>query len=252
MSKIFNSQINLTKKYLESNLENLATVYKNNLAVHNLVKKYKFNETTKFGCLRKFIYQDKEYSVHYLDMAHRIENLSVNFNFKKIKNFFEIGGGFGANTHFLLTNFTNIKKVIYLDIVPNIFIGTEYLRHHYKDRVKDYLLFKDKKEISFEDNEELEIICIPPWEIEKVNVKIDHFHNASSFVEMSEKVVKNYVKYVNKFQSKQISLISYDNFELNRTLDPNLLNNFFDNKLKIFKRDHLINDYNRKEIYLVS
>ena len=69
---------------------------------------------------------------------------------------------------------------------------------------------------------------------------------------MSEKVVKNYVKYVNKFQSKQISLISYDNFELNRTLDPNLLNNFFDNKLKIFKRDHLINDYNRKEIYLVS
>ena len=252
MSKIFNSQINLTKKYLESNLENLATVYKNNLAVHNLVKKYKFNETTKFGCLRKFIYQDKEYSVHYLDMAHRIENLSVNFNFKKIKNFFEIGGGFGANTHFLLTNFTNIKKVIYLDIVPNIFIGTEYLRHHYKDRVKDYLLFKDKKEISFEDNEELEIICIPPWEIEKVNVKIDHFHNAASFVEMPEKVVKNYIKYVNKFQSKQISLISYDNFELNRTLDPNLLNNFFDNKLKIFKRDHLINDYNRKDIYLVS
>ena len=91
---------------------------------------------------------------------------------------------------------------------------------------------------------------MPPWEIEKINVKIDHFHNAASFVEMPENIVKNYIKYVNKFKSKQISLISYDNFDLNTTLDPNLLSNFFDNKLNIFKKDHLINDFNRKEIYL--
>ena len=220
--------------------------------MQSLIKKYKFNETTKFGCLSKFNYQGKDYSVHYLNMAYRIENLSEKFNFEKIKSFFEIGGGFGAYTHFLLNNFTNIKKVIYLDIVPNIFVGTEYLKHHFKERVKDYLSLKEKDEILFQDNEELEIICIPPWEIEKVNVKIDHFHNAASFVEMPEKVVKNYIKYVNKFQSKQISLISYDNFDLNTTSDPTLLNNFFDNKLKIFKKDHLINDYNRKEIYLVS
>lgn len=252
VSKIFKSQINLTKTYLKSNLENLAIVYKNNFAVQYLIKKYKFNETTKFGCLSKFNYQDKEFSVHYLNMAHRIEHLSESFNFEKITSFFEIGGGFGANIHFLLTNFMNIKKVLYLDIVPNIFIGTEYLRYHFKERVKDYLLFKDKKEISFEDNEKLEIICIPPWEIEKVNVTIDHFHNAASFVEMPQKVVKNYVKYVHKFQSKQISLISYDNFDLNTTFDPALLNNFFDNKLKIFKKDHLIKDNNRKEVYLVS
>ena len=250
LRKIFNSQINLTKNYMNIYLENLAIIYKNNFSVQKLIKKYKFEETTKFGCLRKFKFLEKEYSVHYLNMAHRIENLSEYFNFEKIKNFFEIGGGFGANIHFLLTNFSNIKKVIYLDIVPNIYVGTEYLRHHFRDKVKDYLITKNKKEISFENNDDLEIICVPPWEIEKINVKIDHFHNAASFVEMPENIVKNYIKYVNKFKSKQISLISYDNFDLNTTLDPNLLSNFFDNKLKIFKKDHLINEFNRKEIYL--
>ena len=150
----------------------------------------------------------------------------------------------------MLTNFPNIKKVIYLDVVPNIFVGTEYLRYHFKDGVRDYLNTKDKKEIFFENNDNLEIICIPPWEIEKINVKIDHFHNAASFVEMPEKVVKNYVKFVNKFETKEISLISYDNFDKNTTFDPKLLSKFFDDKLNISWKNQLIDDYKRKEIYL--
>ncbi len=251
ISKLFLSQLAITRKYMNSYLENLAAVYSNNLDVQKLIKKYKFIDTTKFGCLSKFKFEGREYSTHYLNMAYRIDNLSEYFSFRKIKSFFEIGGGFGANVHFLLTNFPNIKKVIYLDIVPNIFVGTEYLRNHFKDNVKDYLITKDKKQICFEDNNELEIICIPPWEIEKINVKIDHFHNAASFVEMPEKIVENYIKYVNKFNTEQISLISYDNFDPSTTFNPNLLSNFFDKKLNIFEKNHLINDYKRKEIYLI-
>ncbi len=250
INRIFNSQISLTKNYLNSYIENLALVYKNNKAVQKLIEKYKFIETTKFGCISKFHHGEQEYSIHYLNMAHRIENLSKKFDFEKIKSFFEIGGGFGANIHFLVTNFPNIKKVIYLDTVPNIFVGTEYLRYHFKDRVKDYLITKNENEIVFKNNDELEIICVPPWEIEKINVEIDHFHNAASFVEMPEKCIKNYVKYVNKFKTKQISLISYDNYDPNTTFDPNLLSNYFDNKLSINKKNHLIDDYKRKEIYL--
>ena len=236
INRIFSSQLSLTKSYINSYIENLAIVYKNSLAVQKLIKKYKFLDTTKFGCIRKFQYQEQEYSIHYLNMAHRVENLSNKFDFSKIKSYFEIGGGFGANIHFLITNFHNIKKVIYLDVVPNIFVGTEYLRYHFKDKVKDYSNTKSEKEIVFENNDDLEIICIPPWEIEKINVNIDHFHNAASFVEMPEKIVKNYIKYVNKFKTKQISLISYDNFDPQTTFDPNLLSNFFDNKLNIEKK----------------
>lgn len=252
INTIFKRQIAITKNHLNNHLKNLEITYKNNLSVQNLIKKYKFIETTKFGCLRKFKYFEKEYSIYYLDMAHRIENLSKKFDFSKVKSFFEIGGGFGANIHFLLTNFTNItniKKVIYLDVVPNIYVGTEYLKYHFKDRVKDYLNTKGKKEIVFENNNDVEIICIPPWEIQKIDVKIDHFHNAASFVEMPEKVVKNYIKFVNKFKTKEISLISYDNFD-KQTFDPNLLSKLFDNKLNVTWENTLIEDYKRKEIYL--
>ena len=76
-------------------------------------------------------------------MADRIDILSKKFDFTKIKTYFEIGGGFGSNIHFLLTNFKNIKKVIYLDVVPNICVGTEYLRYFYKENVKDYLSTKN-------------------------------------------------------------------------------------------------------------
>ena len=249
VNTIFKSQISLTKNHLDNHLKNLQIIYKNDLSVQNLIKKYKFSETTKFGCLKKFKYFEKEYSIYYLDMAHRIENLSKKFDFSKVKSFFEIGGGFGANIHFLLTNFTNIKKVIYLDVVPNIYVGTEYLKYHFKDRVKDYLNTKGKKEIVFENNNDVEIICIPPWEIQKIDVKIDHFHNAASFVEMPEKVVKNYIKFVNKFKTKEISLISYDNFD-KQTFDPNLLSKLFYNKLNVTWENTLIEDYKRKEIYL--
>ena len=250
IKRIFNSQVILTRNCLKSYLENLDIVYKNNVSVQNLLKKYKFLNTTKFGCIRKFTYQEKEYSTHYLNLANRIDNLSERYDFKKIKIFFEIGGGFGANVHFLLMNFPNIKKVIYLDAVPNIYVGTEYLRYHFQDKVKDYLSTRNEKEITFKNNDELEIICIPPWEIEKINVEVDHFHNAASFVEMPEKVVKNFIKYVNKFKTKEISLISYDNFDTETTFNPKKLSNFFDNKLNIFWKNHLIDDYKRKDIYL--
>ena len=185
-------------------------------------------------------------------MADRIDKLSESFDFKVTKSFFEIGGGFGANIHFLVTNFYNIKKILYLDTVPNIYIGTSYLKQHFGNNVKDYLELKNLSKISFSKNNELEILCIPPWLIEKVDVEIDHFHNAASFVEMPKIVIKNYVKFIKKFKIKEISLISYDNFDSKTTFNPEELNEFFDNKLKISWKINLIEEYKRKLIYLVS
>ena len=185
-------------------------------------------------------------------MADRIEKLSKSFNFKVIKSFFEIGGGYGANIHFLITNFPNIKKVIYLDVVPNIFVGTTYLKYHFGKKVKDYIELKNLNRISFSKNDELEILCIPPWLIERVDAEIDHFHNASSFVEMPKEIIKNYVKFIKNFKSKEISIISYADFDIKTTFNPEKLNEFFDNKLKISYKSHLIQEYNKKLIYLTS
>jgi len=185
-------------------------------------------------------------------MADRIDKLSKSFNFKVTKSFFEIGGGFGANIHFLVTNFYNIKKILYLDTVPNIYVGTSYLKQHFGNNVKDYLELKNLNKISFSKNNELEILCIPPWLIEKVDAEIDHFHNAASFVEMPKIVIKNYVNFIKKFKIKEISLLSYDNFDSKTTFNPEQLNEFFDNKLKISWKINLIEEYKSKLIYLVS
>ena len=249
---IFNGQINTTKNYLDSFINNQAIVYKNSQNVQNLISKFKFKNTTDFGCVQSFEYLNKNYSCHYLNMAYRVNNLSKNFDFKNIKNYFEIGGGFGSNIHFLITNFPNIKKILYLDTVPNIYVGTEYLRHHYKEKVKDYLELRNLNKISFSKNNELEIFCIPPWLIEKVETEIDHFHNSASFVEMPKKVISNYVKFIKNLSTREISLISYGSFDLKTTFNPEELNSFFDNKLSVSWKNSLIEEYNKKEIYLTS
>ncbi len=249
---IFNGQINTTQNYLDSFIKNQGIVYKNSKKVQNLISKFQFNNTTDFGCVQSFEYLNKNYSCHYLNMANRINNLCKDFDFKNIKNYFEIGGGFGSNIHFLITNFSNIKKILYLDTVPNIYVGTEYLRHHYKEKVKDYLELRNLDKISFSKNNDLEIFCIPPWLIEKVDTEIDHFHNAASFVEMPKKVISNYVKFIKKFKTREISLISYSGFDLKTTFNPEELNSFFDNKLSVSWKHSLIEEYSKKEIYLTS
>ena len=252
LNTIFSEQMKTTKVYLDSFVKNQAILYQNSQNVRNLISKFKFNNTTDFGCIQSFKYLNKNYSCHYLNMAYRINNLSKYFDFKNIKVYFEIGGGFGSNIHFLITNFPNIKKILYLDIVPNIYVGTEYLRYYYKEKVKDYSELKNLDKISFSKNNELEIFCVPPWLIEKIDTEIDHFHNAASFVEMPKKVISNYVKFIKRLNTKEISLISYSGFDLKTTFNPEELNSFFDDKLTVSWKNSLIEEYNRKEIYLTS
>ena len=250
--RIFEEQLRITNNHLHTFLKYQSLVYEKSQNVLNLLSKYKFENTTEFGCIQKFSYLNKSYSCLYLNMADRIDKLSNSFDFKNINSFFEIGGGFGANIHFLITNFPNIKKILYLDVVPNIYVGTEYLRNIYKEKVKDYIELKKLHKISFSQNDELEILCIPPWLVEKVETEIDHFHNAASFVEMPIKVIENYIKFIKKFKTTEISLISYNDFNLETTFNPERLNNFFENKLNIFWESSLIDNYNEKLIYLIS
>ena len=92
-NSIFNAQLDITTKHAKSYLQNKAIVYKNNVDVRNLLKKYQFHDTTAFGCLAKFKYLNSDYSFHYLDLAHRISVLSKSFNFEEITSFLKLGEG---------------------------------------------------------------------------------------------------------------------------------------------------------------
>jgi len=219
LTSSFRKELNLYKsKYLE-----------NSNYFKELSKKFIFDNTVNYGCEDYSTINGKKISNYYLTIADTHLNLSKNIDFNKINSFFEIGGGFGANVHFLLQNYSNIKKIIYLDLPVNLFIATQYLRSFYGNSVKDYLTTHNKK-IIFEDNDSVEIVCIPPWKISDLDVSIDCFQNSNSFVEMPENVIRNYCLYVKKCTHKKsrIALSSYGSFKSETTFDPKLLKVYFD------------------------
>jgi hypothetical protein len=86
-----------------------------------------------------------------------------------------------------------------------LFVATEYLRTFFNDAVKDYLELKNKK-IAFSNDDNLEILCIAPWQLPHVDLQIDHFHNSLSFQEMNLEIIENYWKFIKKILNKNGSL----------------------------------------------
>jgi putative sugar O-methyltransferase len=250
--KLFDLQVSNSQNYINLYLELKSHQYRTSDKVKDLIKRYNISDSVEYGCVDKFNYLGNDYSSHYIEIANDISFLEKFHNFRKISSFFEIGGGFGSKVHFLLKNFPNIKKIIYLDIVPNIFVGTEYLRKFFKYSVVDYLKTRDLDSISFSNNNDLEILCLPVWEIEKLSVEMDYFHNSHSFVEMPQNVVENYYRFIKKNMkiNSSFSLISYLGFDLNTTYDPSLINKIFENLLNV---NYFTNSTEKKKnIFLIK
>lgn len=252
INKIFNLQLKITKDLLIENIQFRNKIYSNSEKVNYLINNYNINNSINFGCASITEVNNTKYSTSYLLLAERMDNISKIYDLNKINSILEIGGGFGTNIHLLIQNYQNIKKIIYVDIFPNIFVGTEYLRSFYKECVKDYTITSREKKIKFNLNKnELEIFCIPTWEIEKLNDKVDKFHNASSFQEMTISQVKNYKSIIDRvLNGKALSIIVYKGWEKNNTLSPDQINKIFENKLKIQEFDQINNK--KKLVYLTK
>ena len=152
----------------------------------------------------KFLINGKYYPLTYLNSFQRIDEISKVIELKKIKNIFEIGGGFGSLTHSLIHFYPNIKGAYYLDLVPNIYIGNQYLNFFYPKRVINYSTSKDLD--SLETKKEKFIFPIPPWQLNKIPKNFDLFLNFSSFQEMEEKVIMNYLKFLKANYNKKTIL----------------------------------------------
>ena len=232
VNKIFKKQVDTARYLFLEKIFLQGEVLSKSEKIKSLLSKYKIENSVSFGCAKKISFKNIEYSTHYLSFLERIDNLSTFSDFKKINSLMEIGGGYGANIHLLIQNFKNLKKIFYVDIFPNIFVGTEYLKSHFGNAVKDYSVFCDSDEIRFNDDNELEIICIPNWALEKVKSKIDKFHNCASFQEMKIEQVKNYKRLIENILNKNsIDLIIYAGWEKNNTLSPEVINEIFDGNL---------------------
>ena len=112
--------------------------------------------------------------------------------------------------------------------------------------MKDYTHFLNKNEITFENNDELEIICLPNWEISKIKTKFDHLNNAHSFVEMSSDQLKEYNEKIFLPLTQSASFVFYQREIEEKIYDSSQVLEFFSAKFENFEIP-LIENFNRND-----
>jgi len=257
INKSFDKQVKISINLHNNYLELFENIILTNSRYKILKEKYTIPDSTSLGNPTEIFFDEelrKSVSILYLDLLDQHDHLTDQIEFKKLNSVFEIGGGFGINTHLLIENYPNIKKIIYLDIPPNLYVGTQYLKALYGECVHDYKLLKNKKKIKFKSDESLEIFCIAPWQIEDFDETPDLFFNSHSFVEMPKKSVGNYAKNIMKNGNlkTKIALISYDGFNLDSTFHPDKLMDFFSNRSNWIKyvKPSLTNSKRKNHFYI--
>jgi putative sugar O-methyltransferase len=252
---ILNKQLDLTEKYFLKTLKLYKRIFESDTNILQLINDYNIDDSTEFDCVYKVNINGKFYSIHYISLLQQLDFAMSKIDFSSVKTMFEIGGGFGATCHMVLNNFKRVKKYLYLDIFPNLYVGTQYLKSFFNDAVKDYSTTRDLKSIKFSSNDELQIFCIAPWQLKYFDSEIDLFYNSHSFVEMPKKVVQKYCNEITDKLTKKdskIILISYDGFDLKTSLHPDTLPDFFKGFTFSKYESPLVTDNSRLNYYYIS
>lgn len=193
---VFASQVALTRGYARDEAALLAARMGESDAARDLLSRYEVKNSLLGGCVAAARIGGEEYALHHIRTLQLIDRARRHVNLEGVRSMFEIGGGFGAFVHLLLDNFASLRKVVYLDVVPNLYVGTCYLRTLFGHAVRDFSETAPLGRIAFRDDDTREILAITPWQIEQLDLSIDLFWNANSFVEMPREVVSNYARHV--------------------------------------------------------
>ena len=239
LKNIFDSSSMIARTYFEQSLEYKNFVRSKNEHVEAILQQFSSIDTLVGSPVDVYSSQDgTRFSNHYLDIIHTQLSFSNDEYLKRARTFMEIGGGFGANVHVLTHRFVNIRKIVYLDISPNLYVAIQYLKHHLGTGNVFFKSGSDLSNFKFADDDSLEILCILPQDIESLGVEIDVFWNAHSFVEMTEEIVANYAKHILRLgnaQNSAIYITSYDRFSLDSTIDPLRLGDLFEREFAVSK-----------------
>lgn len=230
MSQMLAAQKRLTKRYIDDLIIKESFVLNSSERVKYLLDRYKVSEGQLLGGVdRKSMVYGVERSHHVIYMLDLLDNMVEKVTIDQASTFMEIGGGFGVNVFLMAQNFPQIKKYIYMDVAPNLYVGTQFLKANFGHSVTDFSIYEGQSTISFSENDELEIICLLPHQIQKIESDVDIFHNANSFVEMPKNVVRNYTDSISNVLSAEgmVLLSSYGNFKLSSTFDPDELADYF-------------------------
>ena len=228
LARVQKAQVAATQSHSDEKMFWKAAQLADSARVDELLRKYSVEDTTRAGCFDSVEVDNRTISTLYLEFLDTHDRLSEQIDYAQMHSMLEIGGGFGAYTHLLISNYPNLKKFLYLDISPNLYIGTQYLKSHFPGAVRDYRELGKQDSIRFTKDDSLEILCITPFQLQEFVGSLDLIHNFNSFVEMPAEVVANYADISLCFLANEgaVSLVSYDGFD-ESTIPPQDLPGFF-------------------------
>lgn len=113
-----------------------------------------------------------------------------------IDSIMSIGPGYGRTTY-VLKRLLDIKKCIFIDIPPALYIAQRYWETLYPEK----RIFKYRKFASFQEIEKefkgADIVFLMPWQIKAIPAKsVDLVLAVDSFDEMNMKRIKSYLKHI--------------------------------------------------------
>lgn len=187
------NQISRTKKWFNECVELKGRILDASTDAQTMIRSRKVpNNSTLGGCQDASEIEGFGLVSHlYLDQIQALDQLLLRYpQITKFTTVCEIGGGFGAFTHILLANLPKIKKVIYVDVFPNLYVAHQYLRAHSIAHVQ-YVGLNENFDHSL-DPELRSIFLMLPETFRRLRPEWDFLYNSNSAVEMSSETLAAY------------------------------------------------------------
>lgn len=158
--------------------------------------------------LEQFVFDGKRYSRSFLNYLLGLNFLKQHFDLSEVNTVLEIGGGFGSLGEILLGDARNHCFYIDVDIPPTNCVSSYYLQEIFgADKIADYGLLRNEERLdigALASRFKGAVLC--PWQLPKLEGKVDLFVNFISFQEMEPDVVGNYLDQVDRLKAKYVLL----------------------------------------------
>ncbi len=150
LARVRKAQVRLARGLWDGQLKWKEAHLAGSARVGELLAKYSIKNSTTAGCIDSVEVDGQTVSTHYLQVLDTHDYLASQLDYTSVSSMLEIGGGFGSYTHLLASNYPNLRKFLYLDIPPNLYVGTQYLKSHFSGSVRDYRDLRKKDSIRFD------------------------------------------------------------------------------------------------------
>lgn len=162
------------------------------------------------GCENSFQWNGHTIAADWVPYVSRAADFYSDVNPADVTSIIEIGPGLGLSTLAHVALNPHLKTIVNVDIVPIIYISTQFLKSVPAFEVVDYLQTQKLDAITTRNDSKPVLYQIPPWELQKLQGQWDYFFNAYSFMEMEKEICANYATLLQKHIAKGACVHSHE------------------------------------------